>query len=136
MNKNKRGFALLLGLGASFLLVLAGVLLAFVYAIISDQVTFHLSSYFACVFFLSVFCGGYAAGKKGGIRSWVSAGLIGLFTGGTVLLLFYMTASFVPGLSELLAMLFLPTLLSSTGALVAANTAKKQQHWNRNKIMG
>lgn len=51
MNKNKRGFALLLGLGASFLLVLAGVLLAFVYAIISDQVTFHLSSYFACVFF-------------------------------------------------------------------------------------
>lgn len=127
---------MLLGLGISFLLISAGVLLAFVYAIISDQVNFYLSSYFTAVFFLSVFCGGYAAGKKGGIRSWVPAGLIGLFTGGTVLLLFYVTASFVPGFRELLTMLFLPTLLSSTGALIAANTARKQQHWNRNKIAG
>lgn len=136
MSINKRGFALLLGLGISFLLISAGVLLAFVYAMISDQVNFYLSSYFTAVFFLSVFCGGYAAGKKGGIKSWVPAGLIGLITGGTFLLLFYVTASFVPGLRELLAMLFLPTLLSSTGALVAANTAKKQQHWSRSKLMG
>ncbi|MDD4403093.1 MAG: hypothetical protein PHI24_14920 [Desulfitobacteriaceae bacterium] len=136
MSINKRGFALLLGLGISFLLISAGVLLAFVYAMISDQVNFYLSSYFTAVFFLSVFCGGYAAGKKGGIKSWVPAGLIGLITGGTVLFLFYVTASFVPGLRELLAMLFLPTLLSSTGALVAANTAKKQQHWSRSKLMG
>ncbi|HBI26792.1 MAG TPA: hypothetical protein DDY25_03555 [Peptococcaceae bacterium] len=128
MSITERGFALLLGLGISFFLIIAGALLAFAYAILSNQVTFYLSSYFTCVFFLSVFCGGYATGKKGGIRSWVSAGLIGLITGGAVLLLFNVTASFVPGIKELLAMLFLPTILGSTGALIAANTARKQQH--------
>lgn len=133
MSINKRGFALLLGLGISFLLILVGALLAFVSVIISDQVTFYFSSYFTFVFFLGVFCGGYVTGKKGGIRSWVPAGLIGLLTGGTVLLLFYLTASFVPGLRELLAMLFLPTLVSSTGSLVAANTARKQQHRSQSK---
>ena len=53
MSINKKGFALLLGMGTSFLLILAGVVLAFVYAIISAQTTLHLSFYFTCVFFLA-----------------------------------------------------------------------------------
>ncbi|HAF17839.1 MAG: hypothetical protein ACN4A7_03655 [Thermacetogeniaceae bacterium] len=136
MSINKKGFALLLGMGTSFLLILAGVVLAFVYAIISAQTTLHLSFYFTCVFFLSVFCGGYAAGSKGGIRSWVPAGLIGLITGGLVLLLFYSTAFFIPGLTELLTMILLPAFVSSTGALLAANRGSKRRFWTRDKLTG
>ncbi len=132
----KRGSVLLLGAGTSFLLILAGTLCALVYVLLSEKGTFYLSSYFTGVFFVSVFCGGYAVGKKGGIRNWFPAGLVGLITGGMVLLLFYVTASFIPGLSELLIMLFLPTLLSSTGALVAANRVRKLPYLNRNKLTG
>ncbi|MFY9141084.1 MAG: hypothetical protein WBJ83_07210 [Thermacetogeniaceae bacterium] len=136
MSISKRGFALLLGMGTSFLLILAGVVLAFVYAIFSAQTTLHLSFYFSCVFFLSVFCGGYAAGSKGGIRSWVPAGLIGPITGGLVLLLFYSTAFFIPGLTELLTMILLPAFVSSTGALLAANRGRRQEQLRRNKLTG
>ncbi|HHY40333.1 MAG TPA: hypothetical protein GX502_03705 [Syntrophaceticus sp.] len=136
MSINKRGFALLLGMGTSFLLILAGVVLVLVYAIISDQTTIHLSFYFTCIFFLSVFCGGYAAGIKGGIRNWVPAGLIGPITGGMVLLLFYSTAFFIPGLTELLTMILVPAFVSSTGALLAANRGRRQERLNRNKLTG
>jgi len=136
MSINNRGFALLLGMGASFLLLLAGVALAFLYAIFSDQAIIHLSFYFTCVFFLSVFCGGYVAGIKGGIRNWVAAGLIGPITGGMVLFLFYSTAFFIPGLSELLTMVLLPAFVSSTGALLAANRVRRQERLNRNRLVG
>lgn len=127
---------MLLGMGTSFLLILAGVALAFVYAIISDQATIHLSFYFTCVFFLSVFCGGYVAGINGGIRNWVPAGLIGPITGGMVLFLFYSTAFFIPGFTELLTMILLPAFVSSSGALLAANRGRRKERLNRNKLTG
>jgi putative membrane protein (TIGR04086 family) len=136
MSINKRGFALLLGVGTSFLLILAGVVLALVYVFLSNKDNYYLSPYFTVVFLVSVFCGGYTAGKKGGIRSWVPAGMIGLITGGMVLLLFYSTASFIPGLTELLTLILLPAFVSSTGALLGANRGRRQQHLNRNKLTG
>jgi hypothetical protein len=78
-------------------------------------------------FFLSVFCGGYVAGHKGGIGNWVPAGLIGVCTGGLALTLIYMLFPVAPGVRELLALLLLPAFFSSTGALVAVNRGRKQQ---------
>ncbi len=127
MGKTKRGYALLLGAGTSFLLVLAGVLLALLYVLFSSKGTYYLSSYFTCVFFVSVFCGGYVAGQKGGIRSWVPAGLIGFCTGGLLLVLLSALFSTGPGIRELFSLLLIPTLLSSTGSLVASNKIVRRQ---------
>lgn len=132
MRKINRGFALLLGAGTSILLFFVGVLLALVYIFFSNKSTYFLSSYFAIVFLLGVFCGGYVAGQKGGIRNWVPAGLIGVCTGGLALAVLYMLVPLAPGVRELLTMLVLPVFFSSTGALAAANRGRRHQQLTRN----
>lgn len=127
MGKTNRGFALLLGVGTSLLLAFVGALLAAVYIFLSNKGTYYLSSYFIWVLFLSVFCGGYVAGQKGGIRNWVPAGLIGVCTGGLTLTLIYLLFLVAPGVRELLALLLLPAFFSSTGALVAANRGRSDK---------
>jgi hypothetical protein len=127
VRKIKRGSALLLGAGTSIFLVFIGMILAAIYVLFSSKGTYFLSSYFTIVLFLSVFCGGYVAGHKGGIGNWVPAGLIGVCTGGLALTLIYMLFPVAPGVRELLALLLLPAFFSSTGALVAVNRGRKQQ---------
>jgi putative membrane protein (TIGR04086 family) len=127
VRKIKRGSALLLGAGTSIFLVFIGMILAAIYVLFSSKGTYFLSSYFTIVLFLSVFCGGYVAGHKGGIRNWVPAGLIGVCTGGLALTLIYMLFPVAPGVRELLALLLLPAFFSSTGALAAVNRGRKQQ---------
>jgi hypothetical membrane protein len=127
MKKTNRGSALLLGAGTSILLFFVGGLLVAVYVFLSSKSTYYLSSYFTYALFVSVFCGGYVAGQKGGIRNWVPAGLIGVCTGGLALTLIYMLFPVAPGIRELLALLVLPAFFSSTGALAAANQGRRQQ---------
>ncbi len=112
---------LFLGAGVSIVMSLAGVLLIMAYLLLSEQGVYHLGNYFACILFLSAFCGGYTAGRRGGISYWMPAGLIGCFVGGLSLLLLYMLFNVLPTLQELANFLFLPAVCSSTGALVAAN---------------
>lgn len=132
VSKINRGSALLLGAGTSILVAFLGVLLAVIYVFFSKKGTYYLSSYFAIVLLLSVFCGGYITGQKGGIRNWVPAGLIGVCIGGLALAGLYMLVPLAPGVRELLTMLVLPAFFSSTGALAAANRGRRQLQLTRN----
>jgi len=134
MRKKEKVFALLTGVGISLLITLGGALLAVVYIVLSAKETYYLSSYFAVVLFVSVFCGGYAAGLKGGVGNWMPAGLIGAFTGGMLLLLLYILVPLAPGVGELLKLLLLPALFSCSGALISANRVRRQRPLPQNSL--
>lgn len=120
---SKRGSALLLGAGTSFLLALGGAAVALVYIFLSKGNAYYLSPYFRLVFFVSVFCGGLMAGYRGGIRCWVPAGIIGLLWGLVLMVVF-------PHRSAAFGLLVLPAVCSSAGALLAANMVVKKQQLN------
>lgn len=128
VNLKRRGsIPLLLGVGTSFLLALGGAGAAMMYVLFSGGVTYHLSTYFTWLLFVSASCGGFAAGHRGGVRYWVPAGVIGLFWGGLATLLLTAAASSGPGVTAVLALLVLPAVCSSAGALLAANRRVRKQ---------
>lgn len=124
---SKRGSALLLGAGTSFLLALGGTVVALGYIFLSKGRVYYLSPYFTLIFFISVFCGGFMAGYRGGIRCWVLAGLIGLLWG----LVLVAVVPHHSAVTIVLSLLVLPAICSSAGALLAANRVVRRQLLNR-----
>ncbi len=110
------------GLATSFFLGGSGCLAAFLYAVLQGESgTAYLSPFFGWWLALSCFCGGLAAGIRGGAGFWVRSAPIGLIFGGFFLLLLYAFAPESLGAGESLVYLGGAALLSSAGALGGAN---------------
>jgi hypothetical protein len=106
---------------ASFLLIVAGLTGALVYALASDRSSVWLSPFIFWWVALSCCAGGLMAGLRGGPSVWWPAGQIGVLGGGMLLVLLALIApeSLVPG--DLLIYGLLPAGLSCIGALAGAN---------------
>jgi hypothetical protein len=108
-------------MAASFLLTVAGLAGALVYALAWGRGAVWLSLFISCWVSLSCCAGGLMAGLRGGSGVWWPAGQIGVLGGGLVLVLLALLAPESLGFGDLITYCLLPAGLSCAGALAGAN---------------
>ena len=122
-NRNNRSHPLLSGLSYAFIALGILTLLISLLLWLTGTKESSLLLYIYIIHGVSLFCGGWIAGKKAGMRGWYHGGLLGILYCAIIILVGFLGFD-APVTMQAAVLALFAVLISAAGGIIGVNSAK------------